>query len=274
MSLEPLPVTEPAVFRALNDLGLLYSRRESPRGIPYAGFRLLDGRGQALSLTLLIEEGVARLTVHRVACTGSAWELLQAAARLPLGALYCAPEDGSTELSLTLRLGNAPLRSELLESLFAYTTGALAALLGGSTPALPRLTRRGPADDAWAKLASLGHKLQPQGTDGAFGMTLDLGHDSHADLTLCSRADGWLEVSACRTPPCSIAGAAGEVVLHRLQRWARCGRFVPAGEGPARLIGAHVAVPDLGEAAESMQWACSQAVAMLQVSQLQLAAAG
>ncbi len=276
MSTVPPDAATPEVYQALNDLGLLYSRRATPRGVPYAGFRLLDGHGESVSLTLLLEDGVVRLTVHRVDFVGNARAMLEAGARLALGALYRAPEDGSTELSLAIRLGGTRFGAAQLEPLLAYATASLAALARGPVPPLPALARDVVPGDPWTRLAGLGHRLRPLDESDAFALTLDLGQGAHAELSLGRRSDAWLEVLAQRSPPCGANDARADPLLHELQRWARCGRFVLSGTAPSAQLSAQVCVPDLGQAAESMQWACSQAVAMLQVAyqRLHTAASG
>jgi hypothetical protein len=265
-------VDESEIFNVLDDLGLAYDRRTSARGVPYAGFRLVgtpDSAGAAArsgaAVTAIVEHGVFRLTSHGIDTAASAIEIVRAGARLPLGAAYRSPDDGSAELSVAVFIGEATLSSAIVSRLLDYLVVASAALSkGDAPPARPTLADADrSAADIRAALSELGHQLTPEG-DG-YRMAVPLGEALACSIVVRADAAGWISASANYVPEQQLPpGEDAMRTLQKLQRWAAAGRFVL--DETTRLR-ADVATPLLGYAASrSILWTVSQSVAMLQTA--------
>ncbi len=254
------------IFEVLNKLGLSYDRRISPRGSPYAGFQLVGAPGASeVRVTVVLENNVLRLTSHGINTSADALAIIRAGARLPLGAAYRAPEDGSAELSMALFVGEVQPSIKLVSGLLDYTAQATAALSSdGLTPHRPPLTDDSvPRADFRVALAEYGHHLTP--VDGGVRMEVPLVQGLLCAIVLSGESDGWIVASASYLPEQHLVAdeqTLGE--LQKLQRWAATGRFVV---DEALTVRANVPTPLLGTThARSVVWTVSQCAALLQTA--------
>jgi hypothetical protein len=257
------------IFAALDALGLQYDTRQSERGVPYAGFRLIRPSGEATSVTMIVEQGVCRLTAHGIAPAGrgpDAREAVRAGARLPLGAAYRSPDDGTLELAVGFWLGEggefARLEPSIAGQMLDYLADATRALVGaGAAPVRPAFSQPAAGVAALRKhLQSLGHVVDCSGDFTRFRVTFSDG--AAGDVGLRETSDGWAEAVAGLVPAVGLGSdPRREETLQRLQRWTTAGRFVIAGDG--NTLRAEVHTPYLGSALPSLTWSASQAAAML-----------
>ncbi len=263
---------DPSIFTLLDALGLHHERRQSARGVPYASFRMVALDDNDTGFTALIDQRVCRLTVHRIAPKGhgpAGLALSQRCARLPLGAAYRSPDDGTLELSVAVWIGGA-LPPPVLDALLAYATGAAQALLGGAAPERPRVPNP-PADRALrrATFEALGHAVEDIDDETRFHVGLT--SQCAAQIALHQAEDGWIGAHAHTVPALGLpAEARSWDLLDRLQRWTSAGRFVPSGDGKALQV--EVYTPLLGAPASALEWSASQAAAMLSTAARHLAA--
>lgn len=257
------------IFEALDALGLHYDRRQSERGVPYAGFRLVRPTGKSTSVTMIAEQGVCRLTAHGLAPAGAGPDpraAVRAGARLPLGAAYRSPDDGTLELAVGFWLGEggdlAPLDPAVAGRMLDYLTDASLALSGaGAVPVRPAFTTPPAGNDALREqLHSLGHAVDRSGDFTRFRVTFADG--ATGDIGLRETPDGWAEAVAGLMPAVRLSsGPSDDKTLQRLQRWTTAGRFVLADDRDT--LRAQVHTPYLGAALPSLLWSASQAAAML-----------
>ncbi len=254
------------IFAALDQLGLRYALRQTPRGAWYASFRVVAPDSSETAITVLVEHGVCRFTVHRVvdAATPSPGGLdaLRLGARLPLGAAYRSPDDGTLELATGLWLGpDAASRasaSAMVGPMLDYLGAAARSFTGGEVPARPPL-RQPPGGTAIVqRLIQLGHAVEMN--DGAVGFTVAATPLVACRVVLAEAADGWIDGYALLRPPIHDNGSATfAATLQELQRWTTAGRFTLDGTGG---LGAQVQTPNLGAPVEAALWSASQLAAM------------
>ena len=266
------------IFEALDALGLQYDRRQSDRGVPYAGFRLVRPTGESTSVTMIAEQGVCRLTSHGLAPAGrgpSAREAVRAGARLPLGAAYRSPDDGTLELAVGFWLGEggelASMEPAVVGRMLDYLANASLALSGaGAVPVRPAFSPAPAGIEALREhLQSLGHVVDRSGSFTRFRVTFSDG--ATGDIGLRETSDGWAEAVAGLVPAVGLSSdPRDEETLQRLQRWTTAGRFVLADDQDT--LRAEVHTPYLANALPSLMWSASQAAAMLAAAHRHLGA--
>ncbi len=254
------------IFGALHDLGIVYDLRRSKRDVPYAGFRLVgNSPAPDVAVTAFVEEGVLRLTSHDIATPTPELELVRDGARLPVGAAYRAPEDGTAHFAVGVWIGAGALSPVMMSRLLAYLVDATGAIANvGPAPALvPVRDLAAPgAIDVPAALAQHGHRLTPE--DDGFRMALALSATSACSIVLREVPGGWLSASATFAPERRLTGdQASTRELQLLQRWATAGRFVIGDDFQLR---AQVMTPILDPSAGTVVWTTSQSVVLLQAA--------
>lgn len=257
-------VEDGEIFKVLDELDLAYERRTSTRGVPYAGLRLTGVADVAV--TVIAEHKVLRLTAHAIDTPLGALDIVKASARLPLGAAFRSPDDGTAQFSVGVWIGDAPLASDLLSRLLSYLLAATDALRRGTAaPPLPYVgdvTARSVVDFD-AALGPYGHRLT-KARDGA-ALRVSLAPDLDCAIVLREPADGWVSASATYVPPQSVVMTEASIAeMQRLQRWATAGRFV---FDDSLTLGADVMTPLVGRTpAPAIVWTTSQSVALLQAA--------
>jgi hypothetical protein len=255
------------LFSRLRELGLTYESRTSTRGVPYAAFRMIGGAGLVeAAVTAMTENGVLRLTSHRIDTPANALEIVQTAARLPLGAAYRSPEDGSAELSVAVFVGDVPLSGSVVARLLDYLVQASTALATGATWLHRPNVGNGAASanhDVRAALAPLGHQLtlEPEG----LRMDVALAPGLAGSIVLREDTDCWISAAASFVPEQRLpAGEQALRDLQKLQRWTAAGRLVL---DETLVLRAEVSTPLLSHTtARPIVWTASQSAALLQTA--------
>jgi hypothetical protein len=251
-------------FSVLDDLGLSYSTRVTPAGLPYAGFQLSDEETASVPLTLIAEDATLRLTAHDVQPSFSAEQLLLINRRLPLARAYLQPADGTTEVALSLFLGSSRLSSDQMGVLLGHLLDSYRVVTGQLASPITRPVLPGTADvraeQLIAAFARRGDQLLQNGRDVA--VEADLG-DSGRRCRLAGWAGtGWVMATAQFLPSPLVPPVLA--TLQRLQLWTRAGRFTVDDTG---RLAAEVATPALDDSVEALaEWTVAQATLMLQVA--------
>ncbi|GAB3416720.1 hypothetical protein [Flindersiella endophytica] len=241
------------LFDVLDELGLAYATRTTPRGVPYAAFRTSDGETAPLNLSVLSENETLRLTAHdSVPLALSFDDLLEVNRRLPLARAYLSPEDGSVEIALSCYLGTGALAADQLGFLLGHLreSRAVVSKRSASAGGLPLIGRAGL--DVAAELPSF---------------DADLGIDQlRYHLTTSLDDAGWIVVRAGYLPVRLVPFAREALAtVQRLQVWTVAGRYTV---GPGGELSAEVATPLLSgqQAGEAIAWSARQAELMLHVA--------
>jgi hypothetical protein len=256
------------LFTVLDDLGLLYSTRLTPTGVPYAALQLAAEETEPVSVTVITDDGTLRVTAHDLRPQLPMEQLLVVNRRLPLARAYQQPDDGSTELALGIFIGSSQLSSDQVGVLLGHileshliATGRVASSI--SRPALPRaaVVRNG---QLGAAIARRGHTSER--SEHEIAVEAGLGENG-LRYRLVGSADepGWILAAAQHLPSLALPyGPQGLATLQRLQLWTRAGRYTLNDHGK---LGAEVATPTLSEPVEELaEWTFTQATLMLQVA--------
>jgi hypothetical protein len=259
-------ILDTRLFDALDGAHLAYNRRDTPRGVPYAGFRWSQGIGESAVTAIVVDDVLLKLTAHAVNVSAEPVMRSKSAAKLPLGNVYVSPDDGQVEISLGLYIGNIASLSSVLLLLLSYLDEARCCVEGyPASPRIPRLSSILPrsGQDIIPLLIGDGH--QPTPIENGAAIELKLQRQLKCRIEVRERPDAWLAVDARYLSAAHIAWGQKELsLLQRLQRWATAGRFVLDDSGELR---AEVLTPNLGQPPqEIILWTISQSTAMLQVA--------
>ena len=255
------------LFTAIDSAGIVYTMRITDRGIPYAGFRWRHGlRYGESALTAIIEEDVLRLTAHEVKVDADPAALSNSAKSLPIGNPYVSPDNGQVEIALGLYLCAIESIDSALLPLVNYIDEARRCIEGRSAnPNLPHLSSVTPqkGQDIGPLLIGYGH--QPTLVNNGAAVEFKLEESLRCRVVVQEGSDPWFVGDACYLPAASISWGQKEwLLLQRLQRWARAGRFVREPSGELR---AEVLTPNLGQPRnELIMWTGSQSTALLHVA--------
>jgi hypothetical protein len=235
-------------FAILEELGLRYAVRQTPRGERYAGLRLATPSGRWLALTLIASLGTFRVTAHEIAADPGPASVAALNRALPMARCYVA-NPGTIDLVIGLYTGAEVLSGDQLGGLLSHLDQSVTATLGG--------------------LADL--TLPVMGEPGA-ARDVDLTAAAAGRVTTRLRPEGWLEVRAAPEPDIVVADATAFATLDRLQNWATAGKYLLTEAGSLRIA---VLTPLLGQVsgqdpADPIGWSIDQATLMYQVARRHL----
>lgn len=259
------------LFVALDSAGIAYNKRDSSRGVPYAGFKWCQNPTMGESaITAIIEENVLRLSVYGVNVRAEPAILSKSARPLPLGSVYVSPDDGGVEISLGLYIGDIAELSLVLHLLLDYLDKSrcwLEGRAGGrlACPDMPRLSSIPSRNGQDIAPYLIGYRHQPSPIENGAKVTFKLNEQLSLQLEVRERPDAWFVADSRYAPAAQIAWGQPELLLlQKLQRWAAAGRFILEDSGDLR---AEVLTPNLGQPPkELIAWTISQSTLMLQVA--------
>lgn len=261
---EHVTISTDWLMPALDELGLAYSVRETPDGVPYAGFGLAGSGGRLRSLTAIEQSDgqVLRLTAHGLA-EQSLQDLMTVTRRLPVGRALRSPDTGEVEFAMSCYVGEEGLSSSHLGTLLGYVESALHAIDGSPPPSWPVI--EGETDLTLVDLTAPAARRGPpvvheESVDVDFVMD-----GSSCHLSAGVRPGGWMVVLATwdGVPPESRSADEWDT-LQRLQNWTTAGRYLVLDDG---ALVVEVGTPALrGDVTRCTDWSMSQATLMLQVA--------